>query len=118
MFYPEPRYLGETGEVSAIYRPASAEPDLKVGSSEATYIMTGESTGGRYGLYRWDMAPGIPGAAPHFHRTLSESFFILFGTVGLYNGDKWIEAVAGDSSTSRKADSTASATRRANRRRC
>lgn len=96
MSYPEPLYHGEKGEVSAVYRPVTLEPDLKIGTSAATYIMTGESTGGKYGLYRWDMAPGTPGAAAHFHRTLSESFFILSGTVGLYNGEAWTDAVAGD----------------------
>ena len=96
MSYPDPRYLGEAGEISAVYRPVGQKAELKVGSSAASYIATGESTGGRFGLYRWDMAPGTPGAAAHFHRTISESFFILSGTVGLFNGEKWTEAVAGD----------------------
>ena len=40
---------------------------------------------------------GAPsGPAPHFHRTISESFFILSGTVQLYDGDDWIDATAGD----------------------
>jgi mannose-6-phosphate isomerase-like protein (cupin superfamily) len=42
------------------------------------------------------MAPGTPGAAPHFHRTLAESFFILSGAVGLYNGETWTAAAPGD----------------------
>jgi mannose-6-phosphate isomerase-like protein (cupin superfamily) len=97
MSYPEPRYMGDTGEVSARLRPASEEPDLKIGPlTAASYLIKGEATGGKFGLYRWDMAPGVPGAAPHFHRTLSESFFILSGTVGLYDGEKWTEATAGD----------------------
>jgi mannose-6-phosphate isomerase-like protein (cupin superfamily) len=62
----------------------------------ASYLVTGEATGGKFGLYRWDMTPGVPGAAPHFHRTISESFFILSGTVGLFNGETWTEATAGD----------------------
>lgn len=28
MSYPEARYRGDTGEVSAIYRPADQEPEL------------------------------------------------------------------------------------------
>lgn len=96
MSYPEPKYHGDTGEVSAILRPGDAAPDLKVGTSEARYIMKGADTGGKYGLYRWDMAPGTPGATPHFHRTLSEAFFLLSGTVGLYNGEGWSDAGAGD----------------------
>lgn len=96
MSYPEPRYKGDSGEVSAIYRASSTPPDLKVGTSEASYLIKGEATGGKFGLYRWDMAPGTPGAQPHFHRTLSESFFILAGKVGLYNGEEWVEAGSGD----------------------
>jgi uncharacterized RmlC-like cupin family protein len=96
MSYPDPVYFGEGGEVSAVLRPADQEPDLKVGTSGASYIATGKSTAGRFGLYRWDMAPGTPGAAAHFHRTLSESFFILSGKVGLYDGEKWTEATSGD----------------------
>jgi uncharacterized RmlC-like cupin family protein len=96
MSYPDPAYFGEAGEVSAVLRPADQEPDLSVGTSAASYIATGASTGGKFGLYRWDMAPNTPGAAPHFHRTLSESFFILSGEVGLYDGAKWAAATAGD----------------------
>src|SRR3990172_12545377 len=97
MSYPDPRYLGETGEVSAWFRPASHELELKIGRlTAASYLATGESTGGRFGLYRWDMAPGTPGAAAHFHRTISESFFILSGKVGLFDGEKWTEATSGD----------------------
>ena len=36
------------------------------------------------------------GAAPHFHRSFSESFYVLSGTVNLYNGDSWFEASVGD----------------------
>lgn len=64
--------------------------------SEASYLIKGEATGGKFGLYRWDMAPGTPGAQPHFHRTLSESFFILSGIVGLFDGEKWTDAGPGD----------------------
>jgi mannose-6-phosphate isomerase-like protein (cupin superfamily) len=96
MSYPDPRYLGETGEVSAVVRQVGQGPELRVGTSAASYLATGESTGGRFGLYRWDMAPGTPGAAAHFHRTISESFFILSGKVGLYDGEKWTEAKSGD----------------------
>ena len=36
------------------------------------------------------------GANPHYHRTISESFFVLSGTVRLYDGARWFDAVAGD----------------------
>ena len=96
MSYPDPRYLGETGEISAVLRRVDHGPELTVGTSKASYLATGQSTGGKFGLYRWDMAPGTPGAAAHFHRTISESFFILSGKVGLFDGEKWTEATSGD----------------------
>jgi mannose-6-phosphate isomerase-like protein (cupin superfamily) len=97
MSYPDVRYQGDTGEVSAIYRPAAQKPELTIGSSEALrYLATGGSTSGRFGLYRWDSRPHTPGAKAHFHKTMSESFFILSGTMRLFNGERWIDAIAGD----------------------
>jgi quercetin dioxygenase-like cupin family protein len=97
MSYPLPVYNQETGEVTAVLHSADQGPDLVIGPlTKAYYLATGESTGGKFGLYRWDMAPGTPGATAHFHRTLSESFFILSGVVGLYNGEEWTEGKAGD----------------------
>lgn len=42
------------------------------------------------------MTGGAGGADAHFHRTFSESFYVLEGTVRLYNGREWIDAGAGD----------------------
>jgi mannose-6-phosphate isomerase-like protein (cupin superfamily) len=98
MSYPEPRYLGDTGEVSALFRPAGHDPELTMGpgGTQVHYLTTGASTNGEFGLYRWDMAGPPSGPGPHFHRTISESFFILSGTVRLYNGERWLDATAGD----------------------
>ena len=38
----------------------------------------------------------LRGPNAHFHRTISESFFILSGTLRLFNGERWIDAKAGD----------------------
>jgi mannose-6-phosphate isomerase-like protein (cupin superfamily) len=97
MSYPEPRYLGEKGQVSAIYHSTGSKPDLTIGSSSVLrYLATGESTHGQFGLYRWDFGPNPSGPRPHFHRTMSESFFILSGEVQLFNGERWINATEGD----------------------
>jgi quercetin dioxygenase-like cupin family protein len=42
------------------------------------------------------MRPRAGGPKTHFHRSISESFFILDGTVRLFNGEKWIDAERGD----------------------
>nr|WP_203432715.1 cupin domain-containing protein [Jiangella asiatica] len=96
--YPEPRYHGDGGEVSATYRPAGQRPDLTYPSSGVTidYLATGASSDGDFGLYRWTAGPEESGPAPHFHRTISESFFILSGTMRIYNGKEWLETNAGD----------------------
>lgn len=97
MSYPDARYLGDKGEISAMYRPADQKPELTIGSGTAIgYLATGASTNGQFGLYKVDMRPCTSGPSAHFHRTLSESFFILSGTVRLFNGERWIDTTGGD----------------------
>jgi mannose-6-phosphate isomerase-like protein (cupin superfamily) len=97
MSYPEPRYLGSEGELSATYRPRDAEPDLVYASGNTVdYLATGASTNGQFGLYRWNMAAGSNGPDPHFHRSISESFYVLTGSVSIYDGRRWIDVDPGD----------------------
>lgn len=96
MTYPDPKYHGDTGMVNATFRPASTPAELARPDGGAFhYIATGASTNGEFGLYRIDMLPG-PGAAMHFHRRFSESFFVLSGTVQFSDGKKWFDGNAGD----------------------
>ena len=95
--YPPDRYHGDTGEVSATFRPVSAPAELTYESGgQCHYLATTESTGGEFGLYRWDFSAARSGPDTHFHKSISESFFILHGTVKLFNGEKWTEARQGD----------------------
>ena len=107
MSYPDPRYFGDTGEVNATFRPASAAPDFtsrpvtsagpNVGQGTTYhYLSTTASTSGEYGLYRVDMGPEFGGPSTHFHKAMSESFFILSGTMRLFDGRRWIDATASD----------------------
>jgi mannose-6-phosphate isomerase-like protein (cupin superfamily) len=97
MSYPEPRYFGEGGEASAVLRPVTQQPEVTYRSGGAAhYLATGASTHGAFGLYRWDMGQEPSGPGPHFHRTMSESFYVLSGMVRLYNGERWIDATPGD----------------------
>lgn len=107
MSYPGPRYFGDHGEISAGFRPASTAPDF-VSKPVATdgpvtprgsafhYLSTTSSTGGEYGLYRVDMGPEASGPRTHFHKAMSESFFILSGTMRLFDGRRWVDATSGD----------------------
>ncbi|MEO3828894.1 cupin domain-containing protein [Actinomadura sp. B10D3] len=105
MTYPEPRYFADGGEASATLRPAGAPPDLLVGpadddrvhrGTQVHYLATGGTTKGAFGLYRWEMGPRPSGPMPHFHRTITESFHILSGTVRLHDGTGWRDAHPGD----------------------
>jgi len=97
MSYPDPRYRRTRGELSAVYRTVDTGSQLTVRlKTEVHYLATGAGTNGEFGLYRWDMAGPPAGPTPHFHRTFSESFFILSGTVRLFDGQRWIDAIPGD----------------------
>ena len=96
MSYPEPRYLGDTGETSATERLSGATPELILPATNVHYLATGATTGGDFGLYRWEMAGPPSGPAPHFHRSITESFYVLSGTVRLYDGTGWTDARPGD----------------------
>ncbi|MEV4512005.1 cupin domain-containing protein [Dactylosporangium sp. NPDC049525] len=97
MSYPPPYYLGPTGEHSATYRPAATPPDFTYANGNTVhYLATGASTHGQFGLYRWEMGPQPSGPDPHYHRSISESFYILSGSVRIYDGKEWITTVPGD----------------------
>jgi mannose-6-phosphate isomerase-like protein (cupin superfamily) len=99
--YPDPRYHGDKGEVSATLRTADSAPDYVTPSgrdrgTSYRYLATKSSTNGDFGLYRLDMGGEPTGPATHFHKTMSESFFILSGAMRLFDGKSWVDATAGD----------------------
>ncbi|RKE05853.1 cupin domain-containing protein [Catellatospora citrea] len=97
MSYPPAVYTADHGEVSAVYRPVGSPPELTYSSGNTVhYLSTGASTNGLFGLYRWEIGPEPSGPGPHFHRSISESFFILSGTMRIYDGTRWLDAVPGD----------------------
>lgn len=92
-----PRYHGADGETSAYLRRNDAEPELVYSSGGTVdYLATGAQTLGDFGLYRWNFGPRKSGPDPHFHKILSESFYVLTGTIQLYDGNGWIDARQGD----------------------
>ena len=97
MSYPPPLYHGGSGEVSATIRPADAKPELVYpNGNRVSHLATGHGTGGLFGLYRWEFSEAVSGPGPHFHRTISESFYILTGEVKVYDGSAWVTARSGD----------------------
>ena len=96
MSYPAPRYSGPNGERTATYRPASQAPELTYANGNTVhYLATGAATDGDFGLYRWEMGPEPTGPGPHFHRSISESFYVLAGAVKIYDGSEWIDVGPG-----------------------
>ena len=96
MSYPPPRHPG-SGTSAATLRTAAQAPDLRFpGGGAVHHLATQASTGGEYGLFRWDMAAAPSGPEPHFHRSMSEAFYVLEGSVALFDGTGWTDAGPGD----------------------
>ena len=95
--YPPDAYRGTTGEASAWLRRSDGEPDTRSANGvTCEYLATGDRTEGRFGLYRWTFGREESGPSAHFHRAISEQFYVLAGVVRLYDGRQWVEAAPGD----------------------
>ncbi len=96
MTYPDPRYHGEGGEPTTAHRDADADPDhTYANGTRVHYLATGASTDGLFGLYRWEMGQAVSGPRPHFHRTMTESFYVLSGTIRFFDGTDWVDCEPG-----------------------
>ena len=95
--YPPDTYHGDTGERTAWIRSSDEQADITYRSGgTCEYLATGDRTAGRFGLYRWTFGDEESGPDPHFHRSISEQFYVLAGEVRLYDGDAWVTARSGD----------------------
>ncbi len=95
--YPPPRYTGDEPEVSAWLRRGDEAPDYdSFGLVKYHYLANQTATNGDYGLYRVDIGPKGGGPGPHFHRAMSEAFFVLSGTIRLFDGNDWIDGRPND----------------------
>lgn len=95
--YPPAVYTDDAGGVSATFRPTDTPPDvLYPNGGTCEYLRTGAQAEGRFGLYRWTFGEAESGANVHYHRAISEHFYILEGTVRLHDGGKWVNANPGD----------------------
>jgi quercetin dioxygenase-like cupin family protein len=95
--YPPARYTKDDPEVSAWLRRGDQPADYdSFGLVKYRYLANQEESGGDYGLYRVDLAPKAGGPGPHFHRAMSEAFFVLSGAMKLYDGRDWVDGTQGD----------------------
>ncbi len=97
MSYPPPIYHGTLGEATARVVPGGGEPQVRYPSGNTVeYLATTGETDGQFGLFRWTFGTAVTGPGAHFHRTMSESFFVLSGRLRLFDGNGWIDAAPGD----------------------
>jgi mannose-6-phosphate isomerase-like protein (cupin superfamily) len=97
--YPPTRYTKDEPEVSAWLKRSDEPPDYQTYGVKYQYLANQQATGGDYGLYRVDIDPAGGGPPEHFHRAMSEAFFVLSGTMKLYDGSKngdWLDSHQGD----------------------
>jgi hypothetical protein len=105
-------YGKDAGEVSARYRSAGEVPSVTYPSgTHVRFTAPGSATSGQYGLFEWNMTGTPGGADPHFHKTFSESFYVIEGTVRLFNGEPGSTRRGVIFSTFRRAGFTPSPTR-------
>jgi mannose-6-phosphate isomerase-like protein (cupin superfamily) len=89
-------YVGDTGEASAILRRKGVDTLQRSQTTSVSFIGPGAVTNRDFGLFRWNMTAEAGGAGTHFHRTFSESFYVLDGAVTLFDGNGWVTADEGD----------------------
>jgi mannose-6-phosphate isomerase-like protein (cupin superfamily) len=95
--YPPDTYHGDGGDVSAWLRGCDEPPDVTYRNGvTCDYLATGDRTAERFGLYRWTFGDNESGPDPHFHRSISEQFYVLSGEVRLYDGRRWVTGRSGD----------------------
>ncbi len=75
---------------------ADAPPDYETFGVKYHYLANQQAPGGDYSLYRLDISPQGGGPGPHYHRAMSEAFFVLSGSIKLYDGSDWLDGHQGD----------------------
>ena len=84
-------------EISAKFHPVDQAETINFRKGTvARLIAPGTETNHDFGLFRWEMPAHTGGASAHFHKNISESFYVLSGTVRLFNGADWVDASEGD----------------------
>jgi mannose-6-phosphate isomerase-like protein (cupin superfamily) len=79
------------------FHPSAEAEQVTLGSGTvARFVAPGHLTRGEFGLFEWRMPNRTKRSGTHLHRTFSESFYIMQGTVSLFDGTQWVSASAGD----------------------
>ena len=86
--------FGEQAGAVTVHR--SADPLDIAGPPTMRFVAPGSVTAGRFGLFEYRMGPRSPGPGPHYHRTFSESFYVLSGELTIFDGTRWTPFAVGD----------------------
>src|SRR3712207_2702869 len=82
---------------TVVVRTLAEHPMVEAGGPSALRMVApGSHTAGRFGLVEYRLAPHSPGAAPHYHQTFCESFYVLAGRLTVYADGAWRPYSAGD----------------------
>jgi mannose-6-phosphate isomerase-like protein (cupin superfamily) len=65
-------------------------------TSSLRMVAPGSATAGRFGLLEYRVTAHSPGAAPHYHQTFSESFYVLSGQLTVFHAGEWQPYGPGD----------------------
>ena len=96
MSYPDPRYLGDTGEVSATLRRVDDPAELPTATGACHYLATGATTHGQFGLYRWEMGPQPSGPGPTSTARCRSRSSCSTARSGSTTAPGWVDAGPGD----------------------
>lgn len=77
-------------------RTLADHPLIPAGRTSWRMVATGSITARRFGLVENRLAPHSRGAAPHYHQTFSESFYVMSGELTIHANGAWRPYGAGD----------------------
>ncbi len=96
MSYPPVRYDAAQPLLSARHVPSDVAPDLVTPTAQIRYLAGARHGDAELGVFRYAMGARRSGPDPHFHRTMSESFFVLSGTIRIFDGRDRVDCGSGD----------------------
>jgi quercetin dioxygenase-like cupin family protein len=70
-------------------------PTLSYGGVRITYKTRSETTNDALGIYEITLPAGSPGAGPHYHKIMTEMFYVLSGALSLMVDGQPVEAGQG-----------------------
>ena len=96
MSYPPVRFDADAPELSARHVAADSPADLVTATSAIRYLAGARHGDAELGVFHYELNERRSGPDPHWHRTMSESFYVLSGQLRIFDGRTWVECGSGD----------------------